>query len=248
VTPDPLAGLPAVAPGSVPWLSVESMREVDRLMVDELGIVLMQMMENAGRNLAVAARAMLGGDVRGARVAVLCGPGGNGGGGLVAARHLAVAGAELDVHLATGLSGLAPVPRHQADALAAAGVPLGEGATRRLGGADLVVDALLGYSLRGAPRGPAAELIGAAQWLPTLALDVPSGLELATGTLHEPSVRADVTMTLALPKEGLRSSGGREAVGRLLLADISVPGAVYRRMGLDVDTPFGHGPLVRLEP
>ena len=248
MTPSPFAQLPAVASGSVPWLSVEQMREVDRLMIDELGIVLMQMMENAGRNLAVAARAMLGGDVRGARVAVLCGPGGNGGGGLGAARHLAVAGAEPAVHLASPLARLTSVPRHQADALLAAEVPLTEGVGPHLDAVDLVVDALLGYSLSGAPRGAAAELIAAAQGRPTLALDVPSGLELSTGIVHEPAVRADATVTLALPKEGLRTPGAPAAVGRLLLGDISVPGAVYARMGLDHRSPFGHGPLVRVEP
>src|SRR5260370_37162734 len=72
------------------------MREVDRLMTEEVGISLQQMMENAGRCLATHARGMLGGDTRGRRIVVLAGRGGNGGGGLAAARRLAVWGAAGD--------------------------------------------------------------------------------------------------------------------------------------------------------
>lgn len=72
---------------TVPYLTTEQMREVDRLMVEELGIELIQMMENAGRSLAeVARKRFLAGDAAGARVEVLVGPGGNGGGALVCAR------------------------------------------------------------------------------------------------------------------------------------------------------------------
>src|SRR5260370_40733492 len=65
----------------IPTVSVEQMREVDRLMIDELHIYLLQMMENAGRALAEQARRLVGGDVRGAQVVVLAGAGGKGGGG-----------------------------------------------------------------------------------------------------------------------------------------------------------------------
>jgi hypothetical protein len=79
----PVTDFPSVAAGSIPWLTVTQMREVDRLMIEEFAISLEQMMENAGRNLALLARHLLGGDARGRRVLVLAGTGGNGGGGLV---------------------------------------------------------------------------------------------------------------------------------------------------------------------
>jgi len=81
------AGIPVIEASAVPWLSTAEMRAVDDVMVREFGIELKQMMENAGRNLAVLARLLLGGSVAGRGVTVLAGPGGNGGGGLVAARH-----------------------------------------------------------------------------------------------------------------------------------------------------------------
>lgn len=105
---------------------------------------------------------------------------------------------------------------------------------------------LLGYSQAGPPRLDAAGLIAASAAARVLALDVPSGLELATGSLHEPHVRAEATMTLAAPKEGLRAGGARDAVGNLYLADISVPPAAFERIGIPYATPFSEGPLVRL--
>jgi NAD(P)H-hydrate epimerase len=78
--------LPLIGADAVPWLSVEQMREVDRIMVGELGITLVRIMENGGRNLAELARHLCGGHTTGQAIVVLVGPGGNGGGGLVPAR------------------------------------------------------------------------------------------------------------------------------------------------------------------
>src|SRR5262249_40569114 len=93
----------------LPALTTEQMREVDRVMVEDLHIELVQMMENAGRSLAELAidRFSPG------SVTVLAGPGGNGGGGLVAARHLANRGCQVQVVLSEP-GRLAPVPAHQA--------------------------------------------------------------------------------------------------------------------------------------
>ncbi|MDX1688422.1 MAG: NAD(P)H-hydrate epimerase, partial [Candidatus Promineifilaceae bacterium] len=116
--------------------------------------------------------------------------------------------------------------------------------------ADLVVDGVIGYSLRGAPRGTAGDLIRWAneQAAPILALDAPSGVDAATGTVFDPAVRAAATMTLALPKEGLRAPGVEEQVGELYLADISVPPELYAGPGLELEVPpiFAEADVVRL--
>jgi len=160
----------------LPALTTEQMREVDRVMVEDLHIELVQMMENAGRSLAELAidRFSPG------SVTVLAGPGGNGGGGLVGARHLANRGCQVQVVLSEP-GRLTPVPAHQADILGRMGIHIAE----RPPLADLVIDALIGYSLRGDPAGAAAELIAWAndQPAPVLALDTPSGLDLTTGAL-----------------------------------------------------------------
>ena len=71
--------------------------------------------------------------------------------------------------------------------------------------------------------------------------------ELATGALRTPHVVAEATMTLAAPKTGLAGTDSADAVGRLFLADISVPGLVYERLGLRWQTPFARGPIVELD-
>jgi NAD(P)H-hydrate epimerase len=239
--------LPLIDAAAVPWLTVEQMREVDRIMVEQLGISLLRMMENAGRSLAELARHLLGGDTGGRSIAVLAGPGGNGGGGLVAARHLSTAGARVQVALSAPAAQFAPVPAEQLAIAKRLGIPIQDG-SESLGDPELVLDALLGYSQHGEPRGPAAELIRWSSGRRVLALDVPSGLELATGSLRTPHVAAEATLTLAAPKAALAASAAEAAVGRLYLADISVPALVYQRLGVSWRTPFASGPIVELGP
>lgn len=214
------------------------MRDVDRIMVDELGILLIQMMENAGRNLAELALTRFAP----ATAAVLVGSGGNGGGGMVAARHLADRGVDVRVVTATADAALGEIPGLQLKTLRRMRVPV----TDEPVAADLVVDALIGYALSGAPRGRQAELIAwtARQTAPVLSLDVPSGLDATSGRLGDPCVRATATLTLAMPKTGLRP--GRTAVGELYLADISVPPSVYAGLGHEVAPVFARGTVLRV--
>src|SRR6516225_4205522 len=114
--------------GSVSWITVRQMRDVDRVAM-ELGLTLTRMMENAGANLAWLASVMLGGDVSGRRIRVLAGPGGNGGGGLVAARRLIGWGADVDVRLASDPAGLAAVPLEQLHLLEQMAAPIAVGAS-----------------------------------------------------------------------------------------------------------------------
>jgi NAD(P)H-hydrate epimerase len=121
---------------------------------------------------------------------------------------------------------------------------------RQINTPDLIIDGIIGYSLRSPPRGAASELICWAnkQPAPVLALDVPSGLDTTTGTVFDPAIRATATMTLALPKEGLRYAGVEEQVGELYLADIGVPPALYASsaLGLHVGHLFAQNDIVRI--
>ncbi len=234
------AGFPTV---DLPDLTTDQMREVDRIMVDELHITLVQMMENAGRHLAELAICRY----RPATCTVLAGPGGNGGGGLVAARHLANRGVDVEVVLSAP-EAMTEVPARQLDILQRMSVPVVRTVSALTRTRDaLVVDAVLGYSLSGDPHGGAAELIrwANARAAPVLALDAPSGLELSTGRVGTPCVRAEATLTLALPKHGLRVAP--EVVGALFAADIAVPPTVYAQLGIDVAAPFAAGTVVRVE-
>ena len=231
------AGLP------VPAITAAQMREVDRIAVEEFGLGLLQMMENAGRNLAGNALEMLAppsGEVTSwrARAAMAAG-------GCVAPVTCTTGALRVNVVLDHEPEALGAAAAAQLRILQAAGVhPLepaqAEVALRR---ADLVIDALIGYSLRGAPRGRAADLIAACNThaARVLALDVPSGLDATTGDAPGVVIRAARTLTLALPKTGLR-----HLPGDLYLADIGIPPEVYRRLGLVFASPFAEGYWVRL--
>ncbi len=215
------------------------MREVDRIMVEELQVDLLLMMENAGRSLAELAVFKF----RPSVATVLAGPGGNGGGGLAAARHLANRGVDVHVVLDRPVDRMAPIPAHQLLILQRMGVRVMD----RPPEADLLLDCLLGYSLQGNPRGRTAELVqrANAQSGPVLALDTPSGLDVTTGEARTPCVRATATLTLALPKVGLLTAA---EVGELYLADISVPASAYARLGLSVPRDlFAQAPIVEID-
>jgi NAD(P)H-hydrate epimerase len=233
----------------IPTVSVEQMREVDRIMVDELHIELLQMMENAGRCLAAHTRTWLGGELIGRQVVVLAGSGGNGGGGLVAARRLTIWGASASVVLGQPRDEVRGVPAHQLEILDRLGVPVwtrDQYSPDALTRADAIIDALIGYSLQGPPREPIASLIRAANraHAPVIALDVPSGLDSDSGQAFDPTIRAATTLSLALPKTGLARLGAREWVGDLYIADISVPARVYQRLGLETGPIFAASDIV----
>lgn len=212
-------------------MNAAAMRQVDDRMENEFGISLVQMMENAGRSLAWLALDRYAPK----KVVVLASGGGNGGGGLAAARHLANHSVEVSVGLVVAEQRLGPVPAQQLASLRAMGVPIDDvGGERTVGDvckADLIIDAMIGYSLAGNPRDGAAKGIQIANevFAPVLSLDVPTGFDAATGLLREPHVRADATLTIAAPKQGLADC---HAAGEIYVADISVPLAIYRDLGV----------------
>lgn len=152
---------------NVPEVSRVQMLEVDRLMIEDYQISLVQMMENAGRALALVAKnVFLNGNARGARIAVLTGSGGNAGGALTAARRLANWGAKIEVGMARAPEDLTTVPKQQFAILSEIAAPrvFEPGA---LPDSDLIIDGLIGYSLNGAPRGKTADFIRAANAIGT---------------------------------------------------------------------------------
>lgn len=219
----------------VPAITTEQMREVDRIAIEETGPNLFQMMENAGRNLAELSLELLGDEWRKAKVVALAGSGGNGGGDICAARHLANRGVNVKLCLAQP-ERLGEVPAWQRRIFQATAGQEVTAEDLQTDSADLILDGLIGYGLRAAPRGVVAQLI---QWAnatsaPILALDVPSGADSTTGETPGDFINARWTMTLALPKTGLLP----ELTGQLYLADIGIPAGTYHRMNLDFVTPF----------
>lgn len=235
------ASLPAPAGDArtVSALTPGQMRALDDRLVDEIGLPLLSMMENAGRNLALAVRKLV---PSARRVAVLAGKGNNGGGGLACARHLDTAGRDVHVYPTHPDGELAPAPATQARVLQASDVSLHGPDEGQPEAPDVVVDALIGYAQEGPPRGRVAERVREVQAteVPRIALDVPTGLDPASGAWHTPSLRPDATVTLALPKTGLVRAD--PPAGRPVLADLGIPRGVYADLGVD-PAPFEPGPL-----
>ena len=215
---------PTLRASALPWLSVDEMAEADRLAIEEFGITLLQMMEHAGSSLA----ALVDSIAPDGEITVLAGGGNNGGGGLCAARHLVNRGRAVSVVLASDRLGDAA--SHHLDTLAAMGIePSPDPAN-----AAVVVDALVGYGLEGPLRGRSAELAAWTADHTVISLDFPSGFG------HTGAVDPVATLTLALPKDGLRD------LRPLYLADLGLPEALWRRMGIDAGPVFGEGPIIEI--
>ena len=234
-------------------VSAAEMREIDAA-VQRMGVPALILMENAGRALADHAERLLaeihpqgqicgrGLPFRKKKIAILAGPGQNGGDGFCAARHLASRGYSVKVGVfgtkkplpkeaALNLSMLKtyPVEVLSCQSMAPADVICG------LGEPDLIIDALLGIGAQGNPRFP---LDIAIKWAnscdaPVVACDIPSGVSADTGQVHSPCVQADLTVTMGFAKLGLISFPGRMYSGDVVVEGLSFrPGLVSRYNGL----------------
>jgi NAD(P)H-hydrate epimerase len=241
--------------GQVPSVDRETMLAADHIATDGLGLGMLQMMENAGHQLAELTRMTLGGRVSGRRVVVLAGTGNNAGGGMVAARRLAGWGADVCVLFARPVLRLRPGPCAQLEPMLASGARAavarhdmtGTELAAEIQAADVVLDALIGYSLSGAPDEGYAALIELADHAhgPVISLDLPSGIDASTGDRPGRAVRADATLALALPKHGMRRGEGARSSGVGYLADIGMPASIFAELGVPVDGVFAPGPLIR---
>ena len=224
----------------VPAVSAQQMRAVDRVAVEDVGLELLQMMENAGRTVAGHVRSVADGPV-----SIVAGNGGNGGGGLVCARHLVNADVEVELVLDREPEELSGAAAHQYRILDEMDVSTSVGFTE--GGitvdATVIVDALIGYGLDGPVRESGRRLIEAVNGLDVrvVSLDVPSGIDATTGAVMGAAIAPDRTVTLALPKTGLVDRSEP-----LSLADISIPATVYERVGIEYATPFGGKAMIEL--
>ena len=227
----------------VPAVTADEMREIDRVATEETGPNIFQMMENAGRSLALLAIELLGKKWQKANVAVIAGSGGNGGGGICAARHLANRDVKVQLCLARKdhLTEVSAWQRRVFHSSGGRDVEPSQLLTLR---PDLILDALFGYGLKSAPNAGATELINWANssGARVLSLDIPSGLNATIGETPGTSIAPKWTMTLALPKTGLVP----EKAGELYLADVGIPAATYRRLNIKYENPFGARFCVRI--
>ena len=211
-------------------LTPDEMGQADRA-APGLGVPSLTLMENAGRAVARAITQRM----RPARTLVLCGSGGNGGDGYVTARLLAQEGWPVTVAAHT-------TPRDGSDAAVMAARWKGPSApftAEEAARADLVIDAVFGAGLSRAIDPALGAVLAAARRL--VAIDVPSGLDGATGAARGPAPRAALTVTFFRLKPGHLLLPGRELCGELVLADIGMPEGVLAGIGAQT---FANGPAL----
>ncbi|OFW60812.1 MAG: hypothetical protein A2133_04100 [Actinobacteria bacterium RBG_16_64_13] len=203
------------------------MRELDRATVEDIGVPGPVLMERAALGVSLLIRERY----PDRHTLIVCGQGNNGGDGLAAARQLHLAGHPVACVVAIkSPSELSPDAALNFNAAKKAGVNLrvGEVPAYLWDEAELVVDCLLGTGATGELRGGVAEwarLINAAgsRGVPVLAVDIPTGVNAATGTIAVDTVAADATITFHAAKSGVVCPPGSEAAGEVSVWDIGIP-------------------------
>ena len=228
-----------MADHSLVLLTPEEMGQADRLAASSTSSY--GLMQSAGRAVARAA-------VRHyppCRTLVLCGPGNNGGDGFVAARLLAQRGWPVTV------ARLAPAPEGTDAARAAAawaaspvGGPVRPFDPAAVARAELVIDAVFGAGLSRPVEGLAAAALAAARRV--LAIDMPSGVDGATGAIRGSAPQAELTVSFFRAKPGHLLLPGRDRLGTLEIAEIGIPAALLAR--IDARTWRNRPGLWRLRP
>ena len=227
-------------------VTVEEMQELERRS-EASGVTTNALMEQAGLAVARIAWRRLE-TVTEASVLALTGPGNNGGDGLVAARHLRAWGATVTAYLCAARRPEDPKLRlaRDADVRVIDAIEQGglAGLREELSKTHLVVDAILGTGRARRIQGALQEILSAVQeerarrsGLMLLALDLPTGLNADTGEADPACLAADLTVTLGCPKKGLFRFPGAEKVGRLMVADIGIPGHLLESPSPELVTP-----------
>jgi len=214
--------------------TINEMRDLDRGAIENFGIEALMLMENAG--IAVYDVIMKEFGVKGKRFVIFCGPGNNGGDGLVVARKILSSGGIPSVFLLCKSDDYKGVARQNCDIVKRLPVKIEEISTtdpvsKEIAHCDAIVDAILGTGITrevGGFYGEVIELINTSG-KPVFSVDIPSGINGNTGEVMGVAVRADFTITFGLPKIGNILYPGFEHCGKLYVSHISFPPSHYSR-------------------
>jgi NAD(P)H-hydrate epimerase len=222
----------------------EEMRDLDQAAIKKCRIPSLLLMENAGRG-AVDVMSAHFGDLAGLVVAIVAGPGNNGGDGLVIARHLLQRGATPQVFLLIDPKKLKGDAATNLAMVRGLDIPLFVTDTPEkisslragLVGSELIVDAIFGTGLTRVLSGHYAEAVtainGAAR--PVISVDIPSGLASDTGISLGDCAKATLTATFGLPMPGHFLGDGLEATGVLQVVDIGLPSKSINAARLQIE-------------
>lgn len=227
----------------IPAISAKQKVKINDLLVDYFGIKILQTMEHNGLALVQMTWDILS-EIKKKKIVIAYGPDANGGGALAAARLLHIAGARIILISSHEIDELATDTKHQLKSCLKIGIEHGLIAPKTLNGADLIIDGLFGHDIKEEPRGKPALIITLINHSQTTVLsnDLPSGLDSDLGKIYHPTVKANFTLALGLPRTGLLTATARGYVGKLFLADMGVPAELYEKIGINTSGWFSHLP------
>ena len=204
----------------------EDIKKLDKLASEKYGIPESQLMENAGKSIFDK----ICDNFRESKFAVFCGKGNNGGDGFVVARLLKEAGCDVKIYLTHDAEEHSPVSKIAFDKLQK-GIEILK-VTDDVDADAIIIDALLGISVSGAPRGNIKTAIDKIVSMKNtvISVDIPSGLSADTGDAPGSVIKADYTYTLALDKVGLNTDLGRKLCGKKQVLDIGIPDAAVKEL------------------
>ncbi len=224
-------------------VTASEMREKDRFTIEDIGVPSVVLMENAGRAAARVIQRELEG-INDPLVYVFCGKGNNGGDGFVIARHLWNEGVFVRVFCTVSNSQLTGDALTNYKILKNMNIPIEFIGTiedieelEHLP-PDILVDALLGTGIKGAVKGfikDAIEFINKNLETRVVSIDLPSGLDASSPEVAGSAIRADITVTMALPKRCHALYPAKDYVGELYIADIGIPPFVLNKDDVKVE-------------
>ncbi len=208
----------------------EDIKKLDKLSSEKYGISVSQLMENAGTSIFNEIKNSFSNK----KFAVFCGKGNNGGDGFVVARLLSAAGCDVKVYLACDENGIGDIAKIAFDKLKSGKVEI-LSVSDEVDSDAVIIDALLGISVSGAPRGNIKLAIDriASMNNTVISVDIPSGLSADDGGVEGSVVKADYTYTLALDKVGLNTESGKALCGVKKVLDIGIPSEAFAELGFD---------------
>lgn len=226
------------------YLNRNRLKEIDRISTDKYRIPSLILMENAGRAVADEAIKLIKSTLPGKRetvIIVICGKGNNGGDGFVTARHLHNKNCKVSILYLGNINdvkSMSEATNINLNIVLKLRIPVMElpfllkglprpykNAFRLLKSADVIIDAIFGIGLERKIQSPLHEFIARINSLdiPVVAVDIPSGLDTDTGQPLGIAIKAKRTVTFGFPKIGFLKPAAKKYLGKLTIADISIP-------------------------
>jgi len=225
------------------YLTTSEMQALERHAVEKYSISLEQMMQNAGKAVFDVVMNEVSPEIHPSseggqsivhrddlRILVVCGKGNNGGDALVTVQLLYQKGIDVTVFNLYPIDEMSPMAKNEMEKCKKLGIKFVENIDNKY---SLIIDGIFGFSLKHNPRLPEAKIIEQINYsgIKILSIDVPSGLDAHNGSVGIPTIKADYTIALGMPKKVFKEYP--EIVGKLYLGDLGIPPDAYRDMGYE---------------